>query len=192
MRQAAFYFDQLVKQDVSMAAAFSGTKNTLDFMLYWKVHLYPAGMIQCSNCFTPHTHTHTHTHTCFRHSWSLSMIAIEFYNINHAQWAAVITDYYGNARIGNTIKKNYDFDLPIKSNDLELSKSPVKSTLSICNLQSPKSQHIYVNNLWCMKDIRAESRKTVKTQHCTASCGKYDSNPTLQSCLESLFYAYKT
>ena len=47
------------------------------------------------------------------------MIAIEFYNINHAQWAAVITDYYGNARIGNTIKKNYDFDLPIKSKDLD-------------------------------------------------------------------------
>ena len=29
----------------------------------------------------------------------------------------------------------------------ELLKSPMKSTLSICNLQSPKSQHIYVNNL---------------------------------------------
>ena len=51
--------------------------------------------------------------------------------------------------------------------------------------------NISVNNLWCMKEIRAESRKTVKTQHCKVSRGKYDTNPTLQSCLESLFYAYK-
>ena len=124
MRQATFHFDQLVKQD-----AVSGTKNTLNFMLHWKVHHYPWSKLhhQCSNCFTlglegggacASLPPPLHTHTCFRQPWSLSMIAIEFYNINHAQWAAVIT--MGIECSNWKYRKiNYDFDLPIKSNNLD-------------------------------------------------------------------------
>ena len=106
MRQATFHFDQLVKQD-----AVSGTKNTLNFMLHWKVHHYPWSKLhhQCSNCFTlgvegacaslppppPHTHMLPPTliieHDC---NWVLQYQSCPMSS----------SDYYGNARIGNTIK----------------------------------------------------------------------------------------
>ena len=174
MRQATFHFDQLVKQD-----AISGTKNTLDFMLYWKVHHYPWSKWhdQCSNCFTlgveggghalpcPPPPPHTHKQGC-RKGWkfggarsTLAGQICPLVEIGLTVWpniggggysppsphlatalhASAIPDHWAWLLLSFTIsimpneqqwllwecsnwkyhKINYDFDLPIKSKDLD-------------------------------------------------------------------------
>ena len=61
MRQAAFYFDQLVKQDVSMTAAFSGTKKNPRFYALLKGTSLSCRHDSVLKLFHS-THTHTQTH----------------------------------------------------------------------------------------------------------------------------------